>query len=233
MIKEAVKAYRESLAVSMTPLIRNRKSELGELVNMAELSVRKVIDMVKKIQSFKALSQSDQINLLKGGATEFLILKSVIKFDKGRQQWLDPLDNSEFAVTIEQMKTAVGQSMFEDHMKFTKDLVEDVKVDETVLILLLMISLFSPDRPNVTNSAYISQEQDKYSLLLLRYLQSRFPPDIVSRFYPKMLMKLTDIRSISEGYSRKLSLLNQDAIQPLMKEILQENLNRNENNNGS
>jgi nuclear receptor subfamily 1 group I len=81
----------------MEPPVKKDGPSFGDLVNIAELSVRRVIDMAKKIKSFKALSQLDQISLLKGGSIELLILRSVITFDKEKQQWLDPLDNSDHA----------------------------------------------------------------------------------------------------------------------------------------
>jgi nuclear receptor subfamily 1 group I len=113
-------------------------------------------------------------------------------------------------------------------MKFTKQLAIDLKADETMLMLLLVISLFSPDRPNVTDKNYISQEQDKYALLLLRYLESRYPPSFVRSIYPKLLMKLTDIRNLNEEHSHVLLKVNPEFIQPLMKEVLDLNLNPNE-----
>ncbi|CAG2236910.1 Nuclear hormone receptor family member nhr-48 [Mytilus edulis] len=228
LIGEVVSAYRQSLEVCMEPPVRKEGPSFGDLVNIAELSVRRVIDMAKKIKSFKALSQLDQISLLKGGSIELLILRSVITFDKEKQQWLDPLDNSDHAMTTEQMRLAEGPNLFEEHMKFTKQLAIDLKADETMLMLLLVISLFSPDRPNVTDKSYISQEQDKYALLLLRYLESRYPPHFVRSIYPKLLMKLTDIRNLNEEHSHVLLKVNPEVIQPLMKEVLDLNLNPNE-----
>ena len=51
-------------------------------VNIAELSMRRVISMTKQVAAFRALPQEDQIQLLKTGSIELLILRSVITFDK-------------------------------------------------------------------------------------------------------------------------------------------------------
>lgn len=231
LINEIISAYRQSLEVCMGMEMeqpRPNPSSMIDLVNIAELSVRRVIDMSKKIKSFKALSQTDQIGLLKGGSIELLILRSVINFDKEKQQWLDPLDKETNAMSTQQLKMGEGQGLFEEHMKFTKSLAIDLKADETMLILLLVISLFSPDRPNISDKSYISQEQDKYALLLLRYLESKHPPHIVRQIYPKLLMKLTDIRNLNEEHSHVLLKVNPERIQPLMKEVLDLNLNKDE-----
>jgi len=47
--------------------------------------------------AFRAVSHDDQIQLLKGGSIELLILRSVLTFDKDKQQFLDPLDSEETA----------------------------------------------------------------------------------------------------------------------------------------
>lgn len=225
MIDEVVAAYRQSLEVSVDSDISRDQPSFNDLVNIAELSVRRVIDMSKKIKSFKALSQVDQISLLKGGSIELLIIRSVITFDKEKQHFLDPLDKESNAMSLDQLKLGEG-GLFEEHMKFTKSLAFDLKADETMLILLLVISLFSPDRLNVQDKNYISQEQDKYALLLLRYMESKFPNHMVRSIYPKLLMKLTDIRNLNEEHSHVLLKVNPEGIQPLMKEVFDLNLNK-------
>jgi len=50
-----------------------------------------------QMAAFRAVSHDDQIQLLKGGSIELLILRSVLTFDKDKQQWLDPSDPEETA----------------------------------------------------------------------------------------------------------------------------------------
>ena len=47
--------------------------------------------------AFRGVSHDDQIQLLKGGSIELLMLRSVLTFDKDKQQFLDPLDPEETA----------------------------------------------------------------------------------------------------------------------------------------
>jgi len=234
-INEVVGAYRQSLEIPIESKVPRDNANFAALVNIAEVSVRRVVDMAKKLKAFKALSQTDQIGLLKGGSIELLILRSVISFDKENNYFLDPYDKDSLALTSDQFREGIERSdfgmpglggadgpkgLFEDHMKFVKSLAIDLKADETMLILLLMLSLFSPDRPSVQDKAYISSEQDKYALLLQRYLESKYPYHIVRSIYPKLLMKLTDIRNLNEEHSQVLLRLNPEGLQPLMKEVM-------------
>lgn len=179
-----------------------------------------------QIQSFKALPQSDQIHLLKGGSIELLILRSVITFDKEKQHFLDPVDRPETrAMNIDQLRVAeTGTGLFDAHMKFVRTLAVELHADETTLILLLVISLFSPDRGSLVCEPTIASHQQEYCMLLQRYLQSRYPAAIARSLFPRLLMTLTDIRNLDEEHSHVLLKVNPEGIQPLMKEVFDLNL---------
>lgn len=223
-IEELLLAYKASLEITHEKKNKGPDgvSNLSDLVNIAEISVRRVIDMAKKVQSFKSLPQADQISLLKGGSIELLILRSVITFDTEKQHFLDPCDQEDTsAMNTDQLRMAEnGTGLFDDHMKFVKSLAIDLHADQTTLILLLVISLFSPDRPNVINKELVSAEQERYSLLLQKYLETRYPVVTAHTLYPKLLMKLTDIRNLNEEHSQVLLKVNPEGIQPLMQEVL-------------
>uniref|UniRef100_A0A0B7AI33 Uncharacterized protein n=2 Tax=Arion vulgaris TaxID=1028688 RepID=A0A0B7AI33_9EUPU len=226
-INEIVSAYHQSLEICVESEVSRNHPSMTELVNIAEISVRRVIDMSKKIKSFKALSQSDQISLLKGGSIELLIIRSVITFDSDKMQFLDPYDKEKYAMTTDQLRMGQGSGLFDEHMRFVKSLAIDLQADETVLILLLMIALYSPDRPQIVDKHYVAEEQERYALLLLRYLESKHPPHVIRWMYPKLLMKLTDIRNLNEEHSQVLLKINPEGIQPLMKEVLDLNADKN------
>ena len=215
-------AYRGSLEVKIEKEPRrDQAKDMADLANICEVSVRRVIDMAKKVKCFKALGQVDQISLLKGGSIELLILRSVITFDKEKQQFLESGDSEETSsMSVEQLKIAEnGTGLFDEHMKFVKSLLVDMRADQVTLILLLMISLFSPDRPNLVNKEEVAMQQEKYSVLLRKYLESRYPVGIARAMFPKLLMKLTDIRNLNEGHSQVLLKVNPEGIQPLMQEV--------------
>lgn len=241
-IEDIVCSYRSSLDVCSENLPPpEAKNSINDLVNVCEVSIRRVIDMAKKIKTFKSLPQSTQICLLKGGSIELLIIRSVLSFDQERQQFLDASDNPNVgAMTLDQFKAAAMRSdsgmtepgtppaidpllqfsLIEDYMKFVKVLAIDLKADETMLILLLLISLFSPDRPNLDLKDVVSREQERYALLLQRYVESKLPLNEARLLYAKLLMKLTDIRDLNEESSQVFLNMSTETIQPLMKEVL-------------
>jgi len=222
-IEELLSAYHKSLEIQMEKDLSRSQATFADLVNIAELSIRRVIAMAKQIRTFKTLPQIDQIHLLKGGSIELLILRSVITFDKERQHFLDPLDREDTqAMSVEQLQSAeTGTGLFEEHMKFVRSVAIDLQADETTLILLLVISLFSPDRGSLAGNKDVSKQQERYSLLLEKYLWSKYPAMVARQLFPKLLMKLTDIRNLNEEHSHVLLKVNPEGIQPLMKEVLE------------
>lgn len=241
-IEEIVLSYKSSLDVCSENLPPpEAKNSINDLVNVCEVSIRRVIDMAKKIKTFKSLPQYTQICLLKGGSIELLIIRSVLAFDKEKQQFLDASDNPNTgAMSLEQFKAAATRneagmgepgtppaidpllqfSVIEDLMKFIKVLAIDLKADETMLILLLLISLFSPDRPNLDLKDVVGREQERFSLLLQKYVESKLPLPEARILYAKLLMKLTDIRDLNEESSQVFLNMSTETIQPLMKEVL-------------
>ena len=222
-IDELLQAYRTSLETQNAAVeLDGRAASLADLINIAELSMRRVIAMTKQIGAFRSLPQTDQIQLLKTGSIELLILRSVITFDTDKQHFLDPVDDEERqAMKLEQLRLAEdGTGMFDEQMKFVRSLTVELRADETTLVLLLVLSLFSPDRDNLTNREYVSAEQERYCLLLKRYLESRYAKPLARFMFPRLVMKLTEIRSLNEEHTHVLLKLNPDGIQPLMKEVL-------------
>ena len=179
-----------------------------------------------QIRCFKELPQSDQIHLLKGGSIELLILRSVIAFDKEKQHFLDPVDRPETrAMNIDQLRVAEsGTGLFDAHMKFVRTLAIDLHADETTMILLLVISLFSPDRGRMVCEPMIAAHQQEYCMLLQHYLQSRYTAAVAQSLFPRLLMTLTDIRNLDEEHSHVLLKVNPEGIQPLMTEVFDLNI---------
>ena len=178
--------------------------------------------MFHQVSAFRALPQSEQIQLLKGGSIELLILRSVLTFDPDKQQFLDPTDSPDArAMKVHQLQSAVsGTGVFDAHMAFVRSVAVDLRADETMLVLLLVISLFSPDRAGDEGRPEVTRQQEHYTSLLHSYLASRMPPAAARLLFPRLLLKLTEIRSLSEEHSQVLLRVSTHSIQPLMIEVL-------------
>jgi nuclear receptor subfamily 1 group I len=221
-IEELMQAYRTSLGIGVDCDPPRDSASFTDIVNIAELSVRRVIAWAKQLSAFRDLPQLEQIQLLKGGSIELLILRSILTYDPDKQQFLDPTDSPETrAMKVDQLKSAEsGTELFESHMTFVQSIAVDLGADETTLVLLLTITLFSPDRASDEGRLPVTRQQERYTTLLHHYLDSKMAPVMARRLFPRLLLKLTEIRSLSEAHSQILLSVNTNCIQPLMIEVL-------------
>ncbi|XP_071091081.1 vitamin D3 receptor-like isoform X1 [Haliotis cracherodii] len=196
----------------------------NDLFNMTDIFIRRLIKFAKLIPEFRALAQEDQIHLLKGGIMEIFVLRSAMGFDKQQQMWKYKMGTgttSKLSPTI--IKDTLGHEMYTEHVKFVKSFHVLTGSNRIVMMLLFIIELFSSDRPNLKNKALVAKGQEKYSMWLQTYLESLYSVTEARSLYPKLLLKLLDVRNLGETSSQLASQLDVSKLEPLLVEVF--NLN--------
>ena len=69
-------AFKVSFDAPIDKSVYDNPSQ-SQFLDMADMSVRRLVRMAKQLAAFRALDQGDQISLLKGSVLEVLILRSV------------------------------------------------------------------------------------------------------------------------------------------------------------
>ncbi|KAL3885801.1 hypothetical protein ACJMK2_025838 [Sinanodonta woodiana] len=109
------------------------------------------------------------------------------------------------------------RSLFLTYSKFIKALMKAIYGDLTLLKFLIVLSLFSPDRQDINDRDYIEKIQLRYAVVMQKYVELRFPDK--KMLFPKMIMKLTDLRNVNEVHTKMLLKMKLDEIEPLLVEI--------------
>lgn len=195
-----------------------------ELFNMTDIFIRRLIKFAKCIPEFKNLAQEDQIHLLKGGIMEMFVLRSAMGFDLKSGGWKHRKQSIEGQVTegkldTHKVQSQLGSKLYMDHMMFVHSIHELTSSNRMVLMLLFVIDLMSSDRPNLNNKLLVSQGQEKFSMWLKAYLESVLTVGEARVLYPKLLMKLLDVRSLGEESSQMASSLDISRLEPLLVEV--------------
>lgn len=193
-----------------------------ELISLAEVSFRRVIDMAKRISVFKALSQPDQIALLKSGSVELLVLRGVITYRQekeagAREAASQEDDEEDEEVIVAEEEASSGLESFvcsaaggpaSAFSSLWRSLQRDLHCDNTQLMLLLVICLFSPDRlpPDSRVRDLVEEAQLRYSLLLGKYLSTRFVLREARLLFPLLMGKLVDLRDLSQEFAQHAGL---------------------------
>ncbi|XP_070354611.1 oxysterols receptor LXR-beta isoform X3 [Equus asinus] len=92
-------------------------------------------------------------------------------------------------------------------------------LDDAEYALLIAINIFSADRPNVQETSRVEALQQPYVEALLSYTRIKRPQDQLR--FPRMLMKLVSLRTLSSVHSEQVFALRlQDKkLPPLLSEI--------------
>ena len=86
------------------------------------------------------------------------------------------------------MEKLVSKDLYDMHMQFING-IQELGADEPTVMILLLVVLFYPERGTLENMQYISQVQEKYLLLLRKYVEWRYGPKGAKTF-PKVIVIL-------------------------------------------
>ncbi|XP_048474778.1 vitamin D3 receptor-like [Rhincodon typus] len=204
---------------------RNEKlTMLPHLADLVSYSIQKIVGFAKAIPGFRELLADDQIALLKSSAIEIIMLRSNESFSVEDMSW--KCGNDEFKYDINDV-TRTGHNI--------PDVAgnrEDFKVNSGGKGPNLgrcdksksRAKAKNRDRPGVQNRVQVECIQDGLSETLQSYIRAKHPPPGNRLLYPKMIQKLTDLRSLSEEHSKQFQFLtiNPDCntqLTPLVLEV--------------
>lgn len=83
------------------------------------------------------------------------------------------------------MQRLVSKELFEMHITFILHM-KKLRIDEPIAMLLIMTVLFSPERIPVENKVKVNRSQEKYLMLLKKYVTWKFGATAGARVYPQV-----------------------------------------------
>ncbi|KAG5843187.1 hypothetical protein ANANG_G00185830 [Anguilla anguilla] len=201
--------------------------DLGLWDKFSELSTKciiKIVEFAKRVPGFTGLTIADQITLLKSACLDILILRICTRYtpDQDTMTFSDGL-----TLNRTQMHNAGFGPLTDLVFAFAGQLLP-IQMDDTETGLLSAICLISGDRQDLEEPSRVDQLQEPLLEALKIYVRKRRPS--MPHMFPKTLMKITDLRSISaKGAERVISLKMEipGLMPPLIQEML-ENLEEQE-----
>ncbi|KAK3587046.1 hypothetical protein CHS0354_008072 [Potamilus streckersoni] len=194
-----------------------------KITDLSSGGIIRIVDFAKKIPGFLSLSSSDQITLLKAACLEIMILRLCSRYNQEK----DSLIFGEgFAVSQEELEVGGFGSLTDTIFEFARAL-HSLELDETEFAALSAVCLISGDRFGLECIDKIEELQEPIVEALKHY--ARFRRKDQPLVFAKILMKITDLRSISvKGAERVLHLRLEmpGELPPLIIEMLdrQENV---------
>ncbi|XP_038049209.1 oxysterols receptor LXR-alpha-like isoform X3 [Patiria miniata] len=187
----------------------------AHITELTILTIQLIVEFSKRIPDFLGLGREDQIVLLKGSAIEVMLLRTALRYDKEQDAIMF---GNEQPYTRKQLQEGGIGDLVDPMYNFAKSMSE-LDLDYAEYVLLMAITILSSDRPSVEDREKVEEAQEKYLDMLTAYLKLRRPKETL--ILPKVLMKLTELRSLNNSHSELLFQLKlkDQRIPPLLKEI--------------
>jgi len=119
------------------------------------------------------------------------------------------------------MQNATGfVQLHDDHVRYCMSFKSIIGDDLTVVVLLIVIVLFSPEGPHTVTRELVSNIQDRYLILLKHYLESRYTYVRAAVMFPELMSKMKELKEFANDHGKCLVDINPHEIEPIMLEIL-------------
>ncbi|KAK3082684.1 hypothetical protein FSP39_002535, partial [Pinctada imbricata] len=194
-----------------------------KVTELSSKGIIKIVEFAKKLPGFTSLSTSDQITLLKAACLEIMILRLCSRYDVDKDLMIF---SDGLSLNRQQLHSGGFGTLTDTIFQFASSL-KSMDVDEVEYAVLAAICLISGDRSGLEDTERIEQMQEPILEALKHYVRSRRKEQ--PSVFAKLIMKVTDLRSISvKGAERVLHLRLEmpDELPPLVIEMLdrQENV---------
>jgi hypothetical protein len=178
------------------------------------------------LKDFDLFSEDDKVSLLKGSAIEIMVCSSNTLFNPKTHTFTNYLSRDQRALMDDQimpLDTLLiklwGEEIFTRTRSFLISM-SNLHVDEVTSTLLVPIILFSPDRLNIKDLDLVKRLQEQYASLLRKYMNWRYGLEQTDNIYPKLLLQIVSIRSLSLAHGEIIQkLMATSSVNPLVQEI--------------
>lgn len=174
-----------------------------EILDMFFTAVKQFTNFSQRLETFSKVPQHDQEILLRTGVLELCFIRGAYVYDEKLARWPHtgkPMYRDSPTLDSDDIKKLVSPELFEKHMTFIRS-IKDLYPDEATTMLLLVIVLLSPDRPGLQNESMVAEEQEKFYILMKKYMSWRYGEEYRLALYPKLLLRLPDLRELNDNHT--------------------------------
>ncbi|XP_055946226.1 thyroid hormone receptor beta-like isoform X2 [Argiope bruennichi] len=226
LIEFLVNAYEESYnEVPFSEHLHKTVPTTGrtrtEILDMFFTAVKQFTNFSQKLDAFSKIQQHDKEILLRTGVLELCFIRGAYIYDDKLARWPHtgkPMYRDSPTLDADDIKKLVSAELFEKHMEFIRS-IKDLHLDEATVMLLLVIVLMSPDRPGLENEVLVAKEQEKFYILMRKYMNWRYGEENNATLYPKVLLRLPDLRELNDNHTDYNLRLASEEIQQIQQKL--------------
>ncbi|XP_038143245.1 nuclear receptor subfamily 1, group D, member 4a isoform X1 [Cyprinodon tularosa] len=161
-------------------------------------AVKEVVEFAKGIPGFQELSQQDQVMLLKSGTFQVLMVRFCTLFN-AEQRTVTFLNGQTYPLSTLRV---LGMGSLLDAMFEFSEKLDSLGLEPDEMALFMAVVLVSADRSGISDMRAVEQLQEGLIRALRSLIGRRRPDD--SALFPKLLLRLPDLRTLNNLHSDKL-----------------------------
>ncbi|EDL94084.1 nuclear receptor subfamily 1, group D, member 2, isoform CRA_a [Rattus norvegicus] len=187
--------------MSKSPYVDPQKSghEIWEEFSMSFTpAVKEVVEFAKRIPGFRDLSQHDQVNLLKAGTFEVLMVRFASLFD-AKERTVTFLSGKKYSV--DDLHSMGAGDLLSSMFEFSEKL-NGLQLSDEEMSLFTAVVLVSADRSGIENVNSVEALQETLIRALRTLIMKNHPNE--ASIFTKLLLKLPDLRSLNNMHSEEL-----------------------------
>ncbi|XP_031796215.1 nuclear receptor subfamily 1 group D member 2 isoform X1 [Sarcophilus harrisii] len=187
--------------MSKSPYVDPHKSghEIWEEFSMSFTpAVKEVVEFAKRIPGFRDLSQHDQVNLLKAGTFEVLMVRFASLFD-AKERTVTFLSGKKYSV--DDLRSMGAGELLNSMFEFSEKL-NSLQLSDEEMSLFTAVVLVSADRSGIENVNSVEALQETLIRALRTLIMKNHPNE--ASIFTKLLLKLPDLRSLNNMHSEEL-----------------------------
>ncbi|XP_052803665.1 ecdysone receptor-like isoform X1 [Mya arenaria] len=184
---------------------------LSQLAKMTVIITHLIVEFAKNLPGFSRISKEDQITLLKSACSEVMAIRAARCYDLASRTIV--LANGT-PCSVENMMAAGGSEAYWKLVFQFCHALADSQTDNTEYALFTAICIFS-ERHGLANKDQVEQIQKIYVDALREYVNRKRMHG--GTCLAKLLIRLSDLRSISMEHSKMLTMMHMDeSLMPLI-----------------
>ncbi|KAL1258642.1 hypothetical protein QQF64_009219 [Cirrhinus molitorella] len=161
-------------------------------------AVREVVEFAKRIPGFQDLSQHDQVNLLKAGTFEVLMVRFVSLFDV-KERTVTFLSGRKYSVDL--LRSLGAGELLNCMFDFSEKLTA-LQLNEEEMSLFSAVVLVSADRSAIEDVNGVEALQETLIRALRNLIMKNHSNE--AAIFTKLLLKLPELRSLNNMHSEEL-----------------------------
>ncbi|XP_043927437.1 nuclear receptor subfamily 1 group I member 2 isoform X2 [Protopterus annectens] len=192
-------------------------SMLPHVADLSTYMIKGIINFAKQIHLFRSLTIEDQIALLKGATFELCQIRFNTVFNKTTGIW----ECGHLTYSMDDAAGAGFQRILLDPLLKFHYMLRDLELHDEEYVLMQAISLFSPDRPGVTEHQMVDKIQEELAIILKMYVDTKHTTPAKKFLFPRIMWILTELRTMNAEYTKQVLQIQdiQPDVTPLMMEL--------------